>query len=86
MWCTLTASDGIECFVGKNIYVNQLSLKTHWENLRPSTVACIFQAGVDWDDAMELSSLISKLLIIITLLKTQCSVSFLDFNVNVNHT
>lgn len=42
-------------------------------------VASLLQAGLQWGDAMELGSLISKLLIVITLLKAQCSVGFSDF-------
>lgn len=81
MWCRLADFYGIKCLVEKtNIHSNKLPIKAHWRSLRTSTVACLFQAGLDWDDDMKLGSPISKLLIIITLLKTQSSVGFFGFS------
>lgn len=50
-------------------------------------VACLFQAGVDRDDTMELGSLISKLLLIITLINTHSAQwASLTFNGSVKNT
>lgn len=67
--------------------IGELSIKAHWKSLRVSMVACFFETGVDRDDAMEVGSLIAKLLIIVTLVNTHSAQwASLTVNGTINHT